>query len=469
MAYSLEIKYFNSFVLAKTVNTSNNPVWRNSTSTDVNLKPATTPRATLDARNWYIEEARITGGYNNTTVDFGAKAYIVSDQTRAANKASGLIYSGVYNSRTGINNTNQFSVAQDITRSADPRNGSIQKLYAEETNLTIFQEQKVSRALIDKSAIYSAEGNPMTTSGTEIIGQIQAYTGEFGIAKDPGSFAVYGFQKYFTDRSKNAVLRLSNDGITEISNYGMKSYFAKELSTLGNGKIVGGYDIVSKSYILSTQQVSGLYNTVSFDETVNGWTSFYNYKPSNIFSVNSNMYTTFGVGLYQHHVEGTNLDNRGYFYDVYYPSSVTLVLNPNPSASKVFQTINYEGSEGWEVANINTTESAITTSIDTGFNIKSYLEGTFDSSTPRKTGAAALVNPVVTPLYYTGFVRKENKFFANIVNNSLGKSGEIVFGRSMSGIKGFWSTVTIKTDNTTQKGKFKELYSVSSDYVESSY
>ena len=469
MAYSLEVKYFNSFVLAKTVNTLNNPVWRNSVSTDVNLKPATTPRAVLDTRNWYIEEARITGGYNNTTVDFGAKAYIVSDETRAANKASGLIYSGVYNSRTGINNTNQFSVAQDITRSADPRNGSIQKIYAEETNLTIFQEQKVSRALIEKDAIYSAEGNPITTSGAQIIGQIQAYTGEFGIGKDPGGFAVYGFQKYFTDRSKNAVLRLSNDGITEISNYGMKSYFTKELSTLGSGKIIGGYDGVSKSYILSTQQVSGLYNTVSFDETVNGWTSFYDYKPSNIFSVNSIMYTTFGGSIYQHNVQGINLDNKGYFYGVYYPSSVTLVLNPNPSASKVFQTINYEGSEGWEVANTNITEPAITTSIDTGFNIKSYLEGTYDSSNPRRTGAAALTDPIVTPLYYTGFVKKENKFFANIVNNSLGKFGEIVFGRSMSGIKGFWSTVTLKTDNTTQKGRFKELYSVSSEYVESSY
>ena len=469
MAYSLEVKYFNSFVLAKTVNTSNNPVWRNSVSGDVNLKPATTPRSNLDARNWYIEESRITGGYNNTTVDFGAKAYLVVEESKAANRATGLIYSGVYNSRTGVNNTNQFSIAQDITRTADPHNGSIQKIYAEETNLTIFQELKVSRALIEKDAIYSAEGNPMTTSGAQIIGQIQAYTGEFGIAKDPQSFAVYGFQKYFTDRSKNAVLRLSVDGITEISNYGMKSYFAAELSTLGNGKVIGGYDIVSKSYVLSTQQLSGLYNTVTFDETVNGWTSFYSYKPTFTFSINSTMYTIQANRLWKHHVEGVNLDNRGYFYGVYYPSSVTLVLNPNPSASKVFQTINYEGSDGWEVATTNITEPAITTSIDTGFNIKSYLEGTFDSSTPRKIGAAALVNPIVTPLYYTGFIKKENKFFANIVNNSLGKSGEIVFGRSMSGIKGFWSTVTIKTDATTQLGKFKELYSVSSEYVESSY
>ena len=107
----------------------------------------------VNADDWYVEEARIRGGYNNTSVDFGVKAYIVEDTFKQQHRLSSLIYSGIFNSRTGINNTNQFSVGQDITRSADPANGSIQKLYAEDTNLIIFQEDKVSRALIDKDAI----------------------------------------------------------------------------------------------------------------------------------------------------------------------------------------------------------------------------------------------------------------------------------------------------------------------------
>jgi len=74
-----------------------------------------------------------------------------------------MIYSGIFNSRTDINQTNVFSVADDITKSVDPANGSIQKLYAEDTNLIIFQESKVSRALIDKDAIYSAEGGGTVT------------------------------------------------------------------------------------------------------------------------------------------------------------------------------------------------------------------------------------------------------------------------------------------------------------------
>ena len=440
----IEVEYFNSFVLAKTVDLEDIPVWR--------YNPELAPN---DDKNWFIEESRITGGYNNTSVDFGAKAYIITDKTGGSIRGNSMIYSGVYNSRTGINNTNQFSVGEDISRSADPINGSIQKLYAEDTNLTIFQESKVSRALIDKDAIYSAEGAAITTSGAQVIGQIQAYAGEWGISKDPTSFAVYGYQKYFTDKNNNAVLRLSSDGITEISSYGMKHFFTKNLSK--SNKIIGGYDIISKSYILSLQYPE-YYNTLAFDETVNGWTSFYDYEPSNILSVNSNYYTTKGQYIYKHNQEGSTSNNRGMFYGIRYPAKVTLLLNSNPSASKVFKTINYEGSNGWEV-------SQVYTPYDYGKNILSYNEGAYDSATPQNEG----VNAVVHPIYHAGFNRKENKFFANIINNSFATEGEIVYGNSMTGIKGFFSTVTIQTDNSTEPGRFKELYAVSSEYIESSY
>jgi hypothetical protein len=51
-------------------------------------------------KEWFIEEARIRGGYNNLTVDFGVKAYIVDATNTAAIRSSALIYSGLFNSRT---------------------------------------------------------------------------------------------------------------------------------------------------------------------------------------------------------------------------------------------------------------------------------------------------------------------------------------------------------------------------------
>jgi hypothetical protein len=412
----------------------------------------------VDANDWYIEEARIRGGYNNTSVDFGVKAYIVEDTFKQQHRISSLIYSGIFNSRTGVNNTNQFSVGEDITKSADPVNGSIQKLYAEDTNLIIFQEDKVSRALIDKDAIYSAEGGGSVTSSNLVIGQIVAYAGEYGISTDPESFAVYGYRKYFTDKKRGCVLRLSADGITEISSYGMHDFFRDELANAT--KIVGGWNSHTKDYVLSIQgaEVGNPlptdpvtyegYKTITFDEGVLGWTSFSSYKPSHAFSL-SNVFYTFNSGkLYQHY-----LGPYARFYGVTYPSDVTVVLNSNPSVVKNFKTINYEGGPGWEL------ESMVASSSDKTLPIGKYV---FQDN----------LASLETQIWSNTFKKKEDKYFANLINNSPAVNGEILYGADMSGIKGFYSTVKMSISAITQFNTSaikKELFSVSSDVVESSY
>lgn len=405
--------------------------------------------------DWYIEEARIRGGYNNTTVDFGVKAYTVTETNSQQNRPNSLIYSGIFNSRTGVNNTNQFSVADDITRSVDPINGSVQKLYAEDTNLIIFQEFKVSRALIDKDAVYSADGQPMTTSGAAVIGQIQSYAGNYGIATNPESFAVYGYRKYFVDRNRNVVLRLSQDGITEISGYGMLDFFRDKLGYVSTqGKIIGGWDIHNKQYVVSIQPNSSSVNnkgeslpsyTLSFDEDSLGWTSFFSYIPNYMDSLQDNYYSFKNGEIWQHY--STNV-GRGSFYNITYNSSVTFVLNPNASMVKNFNTLNYEGSVGWNMTELYTnTDKAVP--IAAAFTAQSLIQ-------------------LEANLFTNNFKQKENKYFANLFNNSAVASGEVIWGQSMSGVKGFYATCTMTLDNNYYPSQ-GEIYACSSDYVQSSY
>ena len=129
MPATIQVKYYNTYILKKIVPTN------------------------ISDRNWYVEEARIRGGYNNSQTGLAPRAFLVSEDNAQETLGNSIIYSGVLNSRTGINQSNQFPSGQDITRSVDPSKGTIQKLFAEDTNLTIFQERKVNRALIDKDAI----------------------------------------------------------------------------------------------------------------------------------------------------------------------------------------------------------------------------------------------------------------------------------------------------------------------------
>lgn len=399
--------------------------------------------------DWFIEESRIRGGYNNTDVDLGVKAYIVDTNNSQQRLSSSIIYSGVFNSRTGVNNTNQFSVADDITRSVDPSQGTIQKLYSEDSNLIIFQENKVSRALIDKDAIYSAEGQPMTTSGAAVIGQIQQYAGNYGISTNPESFAVYGYRKYFADRTQNVICRLSQDGITEISAYGMLDFFRDTLSMVGSeGKIIGTWDMHNKQYVISMQPSNSSYfTTLSFDEDVNGWTSFFSYKPELGGSLLNNYYT-FKDGKIWKHYSGDYCK----FYEQQYPSEVTVVLNSNVSTIKNFNTINYEGSSGWSL-------DQLYTNTDNALRIGNNIE-------------APTLTELEDQLFQNNFKRKEDKFFANIVNSSNVGFGDVIYGNSMSGIKGFFATAKLSFKNPPLKNTTPskaELYAVSLEYVESSY
>jgi len=459
MAATLEIKYFNTFLLKKI-----------KTVVDADPQPIA-PYADVPsdyssnlASDWYIEESRIRGGYNNTSVDFGVKAYLDESDPLQQHRFNTLIYSGIYNSRTGINNTNQFSVGQDITRSLDPAQGSIQKLYAEDTNLIVFQEDKVSRALIDKDAIYSAEGNASITSSPLVIGQIVAYTGNYGISTDPFSFAVYGYRKYFTDRKRGCVLRLSRDGITEISSYGMHDFFRDQLGDLNVNKIIGGWDIHNKNYVISIQKPntssSENYKTLSFDESVLGWTSFFTYKPDFLASLNNLFYsfknptdfTSLKASIYQQNAASAAY---GLFYGFFYDSEVKIVLNGQPSVVKNFKTVNYEGEDGWQMSFWRASSG------DTALPIDKFVASNLSTLQSLELNTLAL-----------NFKRKENKFFANLQQNlSTNISpqyGEVVWGGDVSGVKGFYSEVTFTLVNSLDTNK-KELFSISSNYVESSY
>ena len=498
----VEVKFYNSFLLRKTVIDSDpdQPIapamaWNGSPGVPQGIdgyfpqhtETSTTP--VIRDKSWFIEESRIEGGYNETEMLYGVKAYLVDDEPNASFRTSSLIYSGIFNSRTGINDTNVFSVGEDITKSLDPALGSIQKLYAEDTNLIIFQESKVNRALIDKDAIYSAEGGGAVTSSNLVIGAIQPYAGNYGISRDPQSFAVYGYRKYFTERDRNAVMRLSQDGLTEISNYGMVDYFRDNLVTISTnsrqGKIVGGWDIYTKQYVLSLQKYDNTYDTLSFDEQVLGWPSRFTYKPEQAFSIKNKFYTINSGSIWEHNFQNIT-PNRSKFYGTYTPSSVTFIFNPNVSASKVFKTINYEGSSGWEVTSFEGARSFELN--DTSLPVVSYDEGEYiidpratinnlDNvyyNTPIVPADYEEVFGVENPPYsrlYAGFYKKEGKYFANLVNNSSGTVGEVAWGSSMSGVKGYYSTVTIQTDALTEEagGVARELFAASSEYVESSY
>jgi hypothetical protein len=545
---------------------------------------------------WHIEESRIKGEFNGDSVDFGVVAHATNSDYEQTRRENTLIYSGIYNPRTGFNETNQFPSSENITKSLDLQYGSIQKLFAEERSLIVFQEEKISNIPIDRDIIYTAEGMPQVATSNRVFGDPMVYAGNYGIGKNPESFAHFAGRKYFVDKPKGAVIRLSRDGITEISNYGMRTYFVNQLNmptniTVYNDNIFGMWDMAKRQYVLHAgknyisnveatvfpaatfQEGTGTYRyywtlaifaddangtnqslsetgkthyiiytnysnissqdaynvtlpvddsgytwqtfsqgdifpsnggqeeitvtkynniiyaedadgnnqsltrgdrnfyyvnvtsaameesdlpigtgtwativdaavavdesvTLSYDESAQGWVSFYDFNPQTGGSIDGKFYTFKDSQIYEHH------KGIGFYGATDLTASVDLVVNQNPSANKNFLGINYEGTNSWNIYNI-----------ETDFDTAKTIFATDNTKQDNDN-----------EIFLSNFKSFDGKYFANLINNSTEKSDEILFGSSMSGVKGFF--LKFKLSSTDQNA---ELFSVSTNYNINTY
>ena len=194
-----------------------------------------------------VESNRIGDTYNKPFITNGAKVSTVLDiEYTEEHRKYGLIYSGIYNSNSGVNNLNQFIAAEKITKDVNPIYGSIQKLHSRNSDLVALCEDKVLKILANKDALYNADGNPQLTATNNVLGQTIPFAGEYGISKNPESFASEAYRAYFTDKVRGAVIRLSKDGLTAISEHGMKDWFRDNLKLYSN--LIGSYDDKKQEY-----------------------------------------------------------------------------------------------------------------------------------------------------------------------------------------------------------------------------
>ena len=363
-----------------------------------------------------VESDRIRDDFNAPTIDNGVNASTSLLDYKREDKYNSIIYSSIFNPNSNFNGLNEFNMSQQITKDLNPVYGKIQALKARDTDLVTFTEDKVLRILANKDALFNADGNTNITASNRVLGQAVPYVGDYGISNNPESLAVDQYRMYFTDKQRGAVLRLSRDGLTPISNVGMKTWFRDNLRN--SNKAIGSFDTVNGEYNLSVYYKPEyvLDNiTVSFNEAGKGWVSFRSFVAESGLSISGEYFTTSGNKIYRHHtdknVDGTAV-NRNNFYRSNYSSSMTMLFNDSPGSIKNFKTLNYEGSTGYQVG-INNLQLPSGISYTDG----DYSNVTSTSSTlPTKDGWRA--TKITTDLQsgrVVDFDSKEGKWFGKIV------------------------------------------------------
>jgi len=380
-----------------------------------------------------VESDRIRDDFNAVTVDNGPKVSttVIEGRYKEERRKNGLIFSGIYNSMSGINNLNQFIIGEGNVKELNPSYGSIQKLHTRDTDLITLCENKVLKVLANKDALFNADGNLNLTSSTNVLGQAVPFVGEYGISKNPESFTSESYRAYFTDAKRGAVLRLSRDGLTPIHEFGMRNWFADYFLSdeqimrqegLNKNYVIGSYDAKKKNYNVTFSDL-----TVSFSEDAKGWVSFKsmasrikdydetilhtssNY-PLDFFGISlNNRYYTFREGRLWQSYRGFPDDPYEVYSTLYgnykVSSSVNVVLNGNPEIVKSFNTLNYEGSD----SKIDQITTAVVNGVT--YNDQEYYnlvarDGWFVNSIVTDKGKSTEQHGMVNE-----FIEKEGKWF----------------------------------------------------------
>ncbi|MBC8435433.1 MAG: hypothetical protein H8D84_00470 [Proteobacteria bacterium] len=293
-----------------------------------------------------VESFVIRDDYNAPALGKGVRvSSIFEENYQEENLKTGLIFSQIYNNKTGLNRLNQFIIAEPITKELNPEYGSIQLLHTRYNDIIAYCEDKVLKILTKKDALFNADGNSNVTSNTAVLGQSIPYNSNYGIGKNPESFASFTYRGYFVDKKNGVVVRHSADGMEAISVYGMKDYFRDSLAAQ-SGYMHGSYNVKKEQYNISLPSTA---STLSFSEPINGWVSRKSFVQEGGLSMNNRYFTFKGGKLYEHEVGAYNS-----FYGTVTTPSVTFIFNEAPANMKNFRTLNYEGSSGWTCSNIKT-------------------------------------------------------------------------------------------------------------------
>ena len=364
----------------------------------------------------YIETMNASNMFVSDAWDYG-RPNRIDPEIKKITRQSTIYYSELFIPETAINGLS--TVYDSSFETYEQKNGGIYKLRTKDVGLIMMQEFKISMIPVGR-IIYDSltAGGAVGASENVISPQTSPYVGDIGIGRNPESHAQFEEVDYGIDINRGVVWRLSNDGLTPISDTGtMHNFFTdkcKEYLAISNqSKIFGVYDVKFSEYIIAFGQIgtpqSDPYvapETLAWNERANQWSTFYSYAPENMCTANTGIISFKAGSLWKHNV------NTAYntFYGVHTSSEFWVICNDNPSNVKVLEAIAEETNSAWSVSEISTPNGQLSSLEDTDFReieFNQYAPVLRDANTPNV--------PLPELAIFAGDVMRDRTFLVKFV------------------------------------------------------
>lgn len=293
-----------------------------------------------------------------SAVNSNGRPWIVDSNAAQVFNPTLMRWGLAYQPNTNINQTNRFKPLNfnEIDRSK----GKIQVYKVRENILRIIQERGCGKMGIYAKYLQDTNGKQVVTTTDDIItkNNIDYYEGVFGVGNQPTGFVSGKNQDYFIDPVRGYQLRLSNDGLSPISEIYKGQFFIQPLfipyndpyqrATGGYSKILGYYNYAEEECVMSLQ--SGTYNgksienyTFSFNEKRNSYCSFFDFNPEWIISAEDITYSWKNGQMWVHN----NKIDYTSFYGTKYNPSILIVFNDKVGLKKTPLAIGYQSNVLW--------------------------------------------------------------------------------------------------------------------------
>jgi hypothetical protein len=207
------------------------------------------------------ESYKIRDSIVGRTFNLGERVTTVSEQEYAeVDRFADITYSGNYNLETNVNRLNEFNKGLSNFKNCEISFGEIQVLDGRETDVLVLQEDKISYVLAGKNLLSDASAGNIITATPEVLGTQIARTDKYGISFNPESYVQWGFDRYFTDAKRGAVIQLKgnssqSDQLGVISQQNMRTWFRDTFNESFNTQKLGGFDPYMNEYVLSSNDV----------------------------------------------------------------------------------------------------------------------------------------------------------------------------------------------------------------------
>ena len=145
-----------------------------------------------------------------------------------------------------FNGLSSFNPTNRTFKQLDLSWGGVQRIEQHNQGFIVWQEDKTTKLLISRSLLENSQGDGTVVVSNDPIGDQIPYGGDYGCSQQPESIVGNHGVWYWMDVKRGKYLRLSNDGITPISNYNVRNYLygkSKDyLRNYANINIISGYD-----------------------------------------------------------------------------------------------------------------------------------------------------------------------------------------------------------------------------------